>query len=146
MGINTLDSEVVKLILGYADDNCNMTSLASHNQTVVNVIQEWLEWPQQTMKPKPKWCKSTAMLGGKPVDPKLTIGGSLMGYIDKATFKFLDKPITANVSSKAARDKLQEELESAVEKIDKLLLPGSQKMWIFDTELLPRVSLGLAHS
>ena len=121
------DSEVSKLILGYADDICNMTSLASHNQAMVNVIQEWLEW-SQTMKAKPKKCKSTAMIGGKPVDPKLMIAGSLMDYIDKAAFKFLGKQITANVSDKAARDKVQEELESAVEKIDKLLLTGSQKM------------------
>ena len=141
-GYKYSDSEVVKLILGYADDICNMTSLASHNQAVVNVIQEWLEW-SQTMKAKPKKCKSTAMIGGKPVDPKLMIGGSLMGYIDKAAFKFLGKQITANVSDKAARDKVQEELESAVEKIDKLLLTGSQKMWIFDTVLMSRVSWDL---
>ena len=72
------DSEVVKLILRYADDICSMTSLASHNQAVVNVIQEWLEW-LQTMKAKPRTCKSTAMIGGKPMDLKLMISGSLMG-------------------------------------------------------------------
>ena len=66
-----------------------------------------------------------------------------MGYIDKSAFKFLGKQITANVSDKAARDKVQEELESAVEKIDKLLLTGSQKMWIFDTVLMSRVSWDL---
>ena len=44
-----------------------------------------------------------------------------MGYIDKAAFKFLGKQITANLSDKAARDKVQEELESAVEKIDNSL-------------------------
>jgi len=45
-GYKYSDSEVVKLILGYADDICNMTSLASHNpadQAVMNVIQEWLD-------------------------------------------------------------------------------------------------------
>ena len=94
------DSEVVKIILGCADGICNMTSLASHNQAVANVIQEWLEW-SQTMRAKPKKCKTTAMIGGKPVDPKLMIGGSLMGYIDKATFKFLGKQITVIVSDKA---------------------------------------------
>ena len=80
------------------------------------------------------------MIGGKQVDPKLLIGGSLMGYIDKAASKFLSKQITANVCCKATRDKVQDELESAVEKIDKLLLTGSQKMWIFDTVLMSRVS------
>ena len=59
--------------------------MASHNQAVVNVIGEWLEW-SQTMKAKPKKCKSAAMIGGKPMDPKLMIGGSLMGYIDKVAF------------------------------------------------------------
>ena len=49
--------QVVELTLGYADDICNMASLASHNQAVVSVIQEWLEW-SQTMKTKPKKCKS----------------------------------------------------------------------------------------
>ena len=83
-----------------------------------------MEW-SQTMKAKPKKCKSTAMIGGKQVDPRLTIGGFLMGYIDKAAFKFLGKQITANASDKAARDKEQEKLESAVEKIDKLWLTGS---------------------
>ena len=116
-----------------------MTSLASHNQTVVNVIQEWLEW-SQTMKAKPNKCKSTAMSGGKPMDPKLTIGGSLMGYTHKIALKFLGKQIAANVSAKAPRNKVQEELGSAVEKIHKLLLTGSQKMWIFDTVLMSRVS------
>ena len=83
------------------------------------------------------------MIGGKLLDLKLMIGGSLMGYIDKAAFTFLGKQITANVSDKAARDKVQEELESAVEKIDKLLLTGSQKMWIFDNVLMSQVSQDL---
>ena len=42
--------DVIKLILGYAGDICNMTHLALHNQAVVDVIQEWLEWSQTKRK------------------------------------------------------------------------------------------------
>ena len=134
--------DVTKLILGYADDICNMTHLARHNQAVVDVIQEWLEW-SQTMKAKPKKCKATALALGKPVDPQLAIAGSLMEYIGGSAFKFLGKQIRADVSDKAARIKVQEELESAVQKLDKLLLTGSQKMWIFDAVLMSRISWDL---
>ena len=74
------DANVEKLILGYADDICNTTHTAVDNQAVVDVIQEWLEW-SGTMKAKPRKCKATAMRYGNPVDPKLTIAGTLMATL-----------------------------------------------------------------
>ena len=44
IGCKYSDSKDIKLVLGYADDICSMTSLASHNPAVVIVIQEWLAW------------------------------------------------------------------------------------------------------
>ena len=56
-GYKYSDAEVIKVVLGYADDIANVTHLRGHNQEVIQVIEEWLEW-SQTMKAKPRKCKA----------------------------------------------------------------------------------------
>ena len=141
-GYKFSDVDLVKLVLGYADDIAIMTGHRVHNQEVINVIQEWLEW-SVTMKAKPRKCKSTCLSEGKPVDPKLTVAGELMAFIGDAAFKFLGRQITSTGDDSAARAKIEKELEGWVAKLDKQPLTGSQKMWIFDCVLMSMVSWDL---
>jgi hypothetical protein len=141
-GYHYSDSDVVKVILGYADDIANMTHHRGHNQEIIQLIEEWLEWTQ-TMQAKPRKCKAMCLSKGKLVNPKLMIGGAELGYIDKEAFKFLGKQITSDGSAAAGKQKVKAELEKHAAKLDKTLLTGSQKMWIFDCVLMSMVSWDL---
>ena len=68
------------------------------------------------------------MANGRPVDPKLTINGSQIGFIDKETFKFLGKLLSADVSDTAAREKVFKVVEASMVKFDSLPLTSSQKI------------------
>ena len=89
-GYQFLDIQLVKLITGYADDIGILTNLEKDNQEVLNSIQEWLIWTK-TMKAKPKKCKATSLNSGTPRDPKLTIAGQLMQWIEEDPCKCLGK-------------------------------------------------------
>ena len=75
-GYQFSDAEVIKLVLGYADDIANIIAKMQHNQEVIDVIQEWLEW-SQTIKAKPRKCKCMCLAQGKPIDPRLTVAENL---------------------------------------------------------------------
>ena len=141
-GYKFSDIELIKLVTGYADDIGVLTNLNIDNQEVLDSIQEWLEW-SKTMKAKPKKCKATSLNAGKPQDPKLSIAGQLMQWIEKDPFKFLGKQLLANASDSVARAMIKEELERGVALIDKLRLLSYQKMWIFDAVLMSMLSWSL---
>ena len=138
-GYTFSDTELTKLITGYADDIGILTNLDRYNQVVLDSIQEWLTWTQ-TMAAKPKKCVGTSLHHGVPADPKLTIAGVPMKWIEKEPFKFLGKQLCANASDEAARRLIMKETEDAVLKIDNLLLGCAQKMWIFDAVLMSMLS------
>ena len=131
--------ELTKLITGYADDIAILTKLASENQQVLEVVQEWLEWTE-TMKAKPKKCLATALADGRPVDPQLTIKEHRIEWIANKPFKFLGRLTQANASCTEAKRQLAELFNGHVETIDSLLLTASQKMWIFDAVLMSIIS------
>ena len=53
------DTQLVKLITGYADDIGILTNLEKDNQEVLNSSQEWLSWTNP-MTAKPKSVKRQA--------------------------------------------------------------------------------------
>ena len=55
------------------------------------------------MKGKPKKCKATSLTSGTLRDPKLTIAGQLMQWIEEDPLKFLGKQLRANASDDVAR-------------------------------------------
>ena len=58
-GYQFSDTQLVKLITGYADDIVIRTNLENDNQEVLNSSQEWLRWTK-TMTAKPKSVKRQA--------------------------------------------------------------------------------------
>ena len=62
----------------------------------------------KTHESKAKQCKATSLNAGKPQDPKLSIVGQLMQWIEKDTVKVLGKQLLANASDSVARTMTKE--------------------------------------
>ena len=149
----------VKLLTtGYADD-LGMATRATHsgsasanNQRVTDSLNVWLSW-SRTMKAKPKKCIAMALVGGKPVEPELKIESdgksSSMArisdeiYDGKARdpwFKFLGRYLIEELTEKKAKALLLEIVTEGGKLIDSRPLKGAQKVWIWDSFLMAKIS------
>ena len=149
----------VKLLsTGYADDLGNCTratqsgTASENNQRVTNLLNVWLTW-SRTMKAKPKKCIAMALENGKPVDADLTIESDGESYpmariSDEAYggkpkdpwFKFLGRYLIEELSEKKAKALLLEIVTKAGEMIEAQPLRGAQKVWIWDSYVMSKIS------
>ena len=146
------------LTTGYADDlgigtGATQTgSAVANNQRVTNSLNVWLKW-SRTMKAKPKKCICMGLEKGKPVDPGLTIKAgdqshpmariSDVAYDGKSKdpwFKFLGRYLIEELSEKKAKALLVEIVSKAGVLIEAKPLKGAQKVWIWDSFVMAKIS------
>jgi len=146
------------LTTGYADD-LGMATRATHsgsasanNQRVTDSLNAWLSW-SRTMKAKPKKCIAMALERGKPVEPELRIESdgksypmariSDVVYDGKSRdpwFKFLGRYLVEELTEKKAKELLLDFVTKAGEKIEAKPLKGAQKVWIWDSYVMTKIS------
>jgi hypothetical protein len=149
----------VKLLsTGYADDLGNCTratrsgSASENNQRVTNSLNVWLVW-SRTMKAKPKKCIAMALEGGKPVDAGLTIESDGKSYpmarisdvaygggAKDPWFKFLGRYLIEELTEMKAKALLLEIVTEAGKKLENQPLKGAQKVWIWDSYVMSKIS------
>ena len=95
------------------------------------------------MKAKPKKCISTGLKNGKQMDPCLKVWLEKDEWFPKflgdGFFKFLGKGILGDLSSDHSKATVKKKFEEYTKLIDKTLLSGIEKIWIWEHIAMPKV-------
>ena len=155
-------AEVQCLRKAYADDLTLITDRVPKAQEVLDKMTLWLNW-SQTMKAKPKKCRALAAKlfqsaeqrtewsphSGKAFstfDPLLTIAGQPVQAIGpqevepEDSFKFLGRVIAYDLKEKKQELAIQQKFVHRMDVIDKDLVNGMMKLWLYQFSILPFLS------
>ena len=96
------------------------------------------------MRAKPKKCITTALKGGKPCNPNVKVwesdGKWFPQSLDKDHFKHLGKDLLADLSEKRGKEKALTKLNEYVDIVDRCLLTGVSKVWIWANFVVQKLS------
>ena len=150
----------------YADDLQFTTTTPRGHQRVLCRTDVWLKWTK-TMKAKPKKCVSLAFrqfkrgvdskLGYVPVsdtiysayDPLLLIDGEPLNFIEAINskheflarhFKFLGRWISSDLDDEATKRKFKADFFNWLALVDKDLVNGLMKLWIYQHYVIAKAS------
>ncbi len=165
LGYTFKHAAVTNLVRAYADDLSLTTKTPAGNQKAINRTSLWLDWTK-TMAAKPRKCISFAMkqfprrmkkhsftpatnLCYSIFDPKLQISGKQMAFLlnpqngdsfKSSHFKFLGRQIHAQLQEKEIMKQLETKFLSQVEMLEKCLINGFMKLWIYQHYILAYLS------
>ena len=113
------------------DDNCS-------------TIDTWVEW--SGMRANVPKCVTMAIQSstGTAYDPKLSLLGQSIPFIEGATFRFLGSPISIHSSVVRAKQDLLAKLQSLLDRVDCTLLTGQQKLLLYKVGICPRLAWDLS--
>jgi hypothetical protein len=150
----------------YADDLQFSTTTPQGHQRVLDRTQTWLKWTR-TMKAKPKKCVSlafrqfkkgsTSIKGYEPVsdtiysayDPLLRIDDKPLNFIAVINsdhkflaghFKFLGRWMSLELDDEAIKRKFKADFFKWLSMVDKDLINGPMKLWIYQHYVLAKAS------
>lgn len=150
----------------YADDLQFSTTTPRGHQRVLNKTMIWLDWTK-TMRAKPKKCVSLAWRqfkrgaiskeGYVPVsdtiysayDPLLLIDGKPLNFIEGINsdheflarhFKFLGRWISSDLDDEATKRKFEADFFKWLALVDKDLVNGLMKLWIYQHYIIAKSS------
>ena len=106
------------------DDNCS-------------TIDTWVEW--SGMRANVPKCVTMAIQSstGTAYDPKLSLLGQSIPFIEGATFRFLGSPISIHSSVVRAKQDLLAKLQSLLDRVDCTLLTRQQKLLLYKVGICP---------
>ena len=155
LGYKFKNSEIQTLRKAYADDLTLLLRNAQMAQNVLDKLDTWLAWTK-SMKAKPPKCRTLAIKEFKsneqkkpwkpfndhrysPFDPKLTIKGRPVQAIGdpeaeskEQFFKFLGRKTFHDRNDSTVKDQLLLDFKENMEVVNKDLVNGLQKAWIFE--------------
>ena len=139
MGYHFSQSPRSTNILQYADDTCLIADGPSSCQTLLNGVEQWLQWTG--MKTKVPKCHSLAIQAssGKTYDPGLMLQGEPIPSIGNNAVKFLGAYIQIPRDTQQPRQHLQSKLTSLLEKVDAVPVTRHQKLLLYKAAICPRV-------
>lgn len=150
----------------YADDLQLTTTTPKGHQLVLNRSMIWLKWTK-TMRAKPRKCVSaafrqfkkgvTSTKGYVPVsdtvysayDPLLLIDGEPLNFIEAINskheflarhFKFLGRWISSDLNDEATKRNFKSEFFNWLDLVDKDLINGLMKLWIYQHYVIAKSS------
>jgi hypothetical protein len=149
----------------YADDLNLTASTPKQAQALLDKADTWLTWTD-TMNAKPKKCICMALkkfdkrakselyspvnpTNYSPFDPQLTISGKRMKFIQDPEqkdpfksnhFKFLGDWLNADLNDEAVKLKIKNQFFSLMKTVDKSLVNGPMKLWLYQFMVLPMIS------
>ena len=155
-------AEVQCMRKAYADDLTLIASRVQDVQKILDLMVIWLNW-SRTMKAKPKKCRALAaklFLANKQkmqwcphsglvfstFDPLLTIAGQPVQAIGpqemelEDTFKFLGRVFAYDLKEKKQEAMVQKRFSSRMQVIDKDLVNGLMKLWLYQFSVIPSLS------
>ena len=136
----TLAPKYTVSVLQYADDTCLVAKSPAACQVLLNRAEQWLKWSM--MKPKVPKCHSVAIQSssGKVIDPQLTIANKEIPFMGNKSIKFLGMRIEFPMNTAAAKQELEQKLESMLHAVDKTPLTSQQKLKTYRQGVCPRLN------
>ena len=143
----------------FADDNTIISELPEANQVMLTKSTEWLEWTR-TSKAKPSKCRAIAFKRfdlraknpGKykklqdkqysAYDPLLEISGRAVPCMwhEEFVMKYLGRLFQADLNDDQIRALIIKKFEQLMTAVDKSLLTGMMKVWIYDHAVASKMS------
>ena len=112
------------------DDVSLMTTSTSASKIALQRTVVALKWAR--MKLKPLKSRSRVIKGGKCLDEEpFQDAGEIIPSIQKKPLKTLGRVYNSSVTDRQAQDDLKKKIKELVQKIDKSLLSGIMKVWVY---------------
>ena len=101
-----------------------------------------LKWARMTLKPQKS--RSLVIKGGKYIDQQpFQVAEEIIPSIQKEPLKTLERVYNSSVTGRQTQDNLKKKIKELVQKIDKSLLTGIMKVWVYQNLLLAMIRWSL---
>lgn len=123
---------------GFMDDLTITTETHIQARWILKALEETVTWARMVFKPKKSRC--LVVKKGKVTKQfKMSIQGEEIPSLIDNPIKCLGKWFDSSLTDKSSKDRLQQQLDEGLRRIDKSELPGKFKTWIYQYGLLPRL-------
>ena len=121
--------------LAFMDDVSLMKTSTPASKIALQRTVCALKWAR--MKLKPQISRSLVIRGGKCIDEQpFQVAGEIIPSIQKEPLKTLGRVYNSSVTDRQAQDDLKKKIKELVQKIDKSLLSGIMKVWVYQNLLV----------
>ena len=136
--------DISLLSSAYADDLQLVTSMPEQNQYLLDRFDNFLHWTE-TMAARPNkcWCaglQKSISSGYTRFDPKLTISGQPVNYLDDADFRYLGRPTNIYNSEFRCRNDIKTSLLQWLSLVDQLALHTPGKLWLYQHFIVAKMA------
>ena len=139
----------------FADDVTIVTEGVDEHQALLDTVDAFLAWTA-CMEAKPAKCKSLALTTFTPgcwhrfqarnglkydaFDPRLTIAGKPIAFIEDKPFKHLGRQLYSVLNEARQQADTKDKLEKMLHTVDGLPLRGLFKVWVYNFAVACRLS------
>ncbi|KAM4567620.1 uncharacterized protein V3H82_011871 [Fundulus diaphanus] len=124
-------------VRAYMDDLTTLTVTKACTARLLGKLQENIE--RARMKIKPSKSRSISIVKGRLSDHCFHIGDEPIPTVTEKPVKSLGRWYDASLKDKEQVEQLRRDIASALENIDRTLLPGKLKLWCMQYGLIPRL-------
>ena len=121
----------------FMDDIATRTENLVQTKYLLDKLAEKLKWAGLAIKPEKS--RSLVIIGGKVSKKTPSIEGVPITSIAEKPVKYLGKLYNKTLNEQEQAGEVLVELNQGLKKIDKTLIPGRYKAWMFQHMLLPRL-------
>ena len=121
----------------FMDDIATRTENLVQTKYLLEKLVGKLKWAGLSIKPEKS--RSLVIIEGKVSKKTPSIDGVPVTSIAEKPIKYLGKVYNKTLNEQKQADEVLGELKEGLKKIDKSIIPGRYKAWIFQHMLLPRI-------
>ena len=135
---NLSNTNTMPVLRAFMDDVSLMTRSTAAAKIALERTVIALKWAR--MKLKPQKSRSLVIRKGKSIDEQpFKVGEEIIPSIQKEPLKTLGRIYNSSVTDKTAREDLRKKIIDLVQKLDKSLLTGIMKVWVYQNLLLAMI-------
>ena len=121
----------------FMDDIATRTENLVQTKYLLDKLVEKMKWAGLSIKPEKS--RSLVIIGGKVSNKTPSIEGVPITSITEKPIKYLGKLYNSSLNEQEQAKEVLGELKQGLKKIERTLVPGRYKAWMFQHMLLPRL-------
>ena len=121
----------------FMDDIATRTENLVQTKYLLDKLVEKMKWAGLSIKPEKS--RSLVIIEGKVSSKTPSIEGVPITSITEKNIKYLGKVYNSSLNEQDQAREVLQELNKGLQKIERALLPGRYKAWMFQHMLLPRI-------
>ena len=123
---------------------CSWSRVCQNRTSTLDRFYNFLRWTE-TMDARPNkcWCaglQKSISNGYTRFDPKLTISGQPVNYLDDADFRYLGRPTNIYNSECRCRNDIKTSLLQWLSLVDQLALHTPGKLWLYQHFIVAKMA------